>query len=342
MGYALDIYWKGDSRRVSFQDFLLYMSFFPQIMAGPIARSESFVPQIKKKKVFNYDDVANGLRRILWGLFKKIVIAENLKQYVDAVYDNPNMHHGLTIVVATLFYTFQLYCDFSGYSDIAIGSARIFGYKLIENFKVPLLSKSISEFWRRWHISLSSWVRDYVNNPIQYRYRHLKSIGVIIAVFATFMIIGAWHGPRWNYMIFGVIMVIAISFELFLKDWRDRFWGLLPSRLSNVLSTIIVFLVFSFCGMFLRSESLSDVMVLLNNASFSMDRFYTGSTSVIMNAIVGMLILAITDLRMTNSQFDEFINGNIVIVRWAYYLGLTIAILSIGVLDGGNFIYFQF
>lgn len=342
MGYALDIYWKGDRKRVQFSDFILYMSFFPQIMAGPIARSESFVPQIKAPKTLNYLDISNGLRRILWGLFKKIVIAENLKQYVDAVYNNPSMHHGLTIIIATLFYTFQLYCDFSGYSDIAIGSARIFGFRLLENFRVPLLSKSISDFWRRWHISLSSWVRDYVNNPIQYRYRHLKSLGVIIAVFITFMIIGAWHGPRWNYLIFGLIMVFAISFEMFTKNWRDKFWSYFPTWLSSVISTLIVFLLFSFCGIFLRADSLGDVVLLIKNASFSMEGLYTGSMSVILNAFVGLLVLAITDFRLIKTQFDEFIIERSILFRWAYYVGLTIAILSIGVLDGGDFIYFQF
>jgi len=342
MGYALDISWKGSGKQISFKDFVLYMSFFPQIMAGPIARSESFTPQIKEKKTFEYNNIANGLRLILWGSFKKLVIADNLKQYVDAVYNNPNMHSGVTIIIATALYTFQLYCDFSGYSDIAIGSAKLFGFRLLDNFRVPLLSQSVSDFWRRWHISLSGWVRDYVNNPIQYRYRKLQKAGVIIAVFITFAVIGIWHGPRWNFLLFGIIMGCSITFELFLKDWREKFWKIFPGCLSSILSTLLIFSLFSFSCMFLRANSTKDVFIMLSRITVNFTHFYIGSSTVILSAGLGLLLLIITEFQLRKDTFDAYISKKCISTRWSYYSICTILILAIGELDSGSFIYYQF
>jgi D-alanyl-lipoteichoic acid acyltransferase DltB (MBOAT superfamily) len=199
MSYTIDVYRGELKAERSLVRFALYVSFFPQLVAGPIERAERLLPQFMIRYDFDEQRVASGLRRIAWGFFKKVVIADKAAVIVDAIYQDPTTHSGLTLLFATYLFAFQIYCDFSGYSDIAIGTARLFGFDLMENFRQPYLSKSITEFWRRWHISLSTWFRDYLYIPLGGN--RVGKGRLYINLLLVFVVSGLWHGASWTYVI---------------------------------------------------------------------------------------------------------------------------------------------
>lgn len=341
IGYVLDHYWADAKKQATFSQFALYMSFFPQLLSGPIARSKHFIPQIGVRKEFTYDNVVAGARLILWGLFKKLVIANNLSPYTDAVFNNIRMHKGLTLIVAVLAYTIQVYMDFSGYTDIAIGSAKALGFNLIENFRIPFFAKSVTDFWRRWHISLSSWVRDYVNTPLQYQLRSLGLKGILGAVVVTFLIIGLWHGASWSFVVFGLIQGVAISYEYITREFRSKVWGLLPIRLGNMLANIIVFGFFSCCASLLKT-SLPEAIRMTSRFSLRPTGLFLGSKQLIIYSMIGTAIVWLVEFSQGDSLFVEFIARKKLIARWSYYVVCTMLILLIGSLNSENFLYFQY
>lgn len=341
IGYTLDLYWGGHAKRSSFPDFSLYMSFFPQLLSGPIARSKQFIPQIDKYKRFEYDNIVAGGRLILWGLFKKLVIANNLSPYTDAVFNNIPMHKGFTFVIAILAYAIQVYTDFSGYSDIAIGSARALGFTLLENFRMPYFAQSVTEFWRRWHISLSSWVRDYVNTPLQYKLRGLRYTGVMIAAYVTFLIIGIWHGASWNFVLFGLIQGSAITYELLSQTFRSKLWARIPNRIGGVLSNLLVFGFFSLCAVLLR-VSVSDAITILSRISIRPVGVFLGSKQLLIYSAIGIVIVWLVEYALKDGLFSDFLARRKLIFRWSYYVACITLIALIGSLNNENFIYFQF
>lgn len=203
VGYSIDVYRGVIKPERSFRDYALFVSFFPQLVAGPIERAKNLLPQFQKKHAFNYDNVSVGFRWMLWGYFMKLCVADRLSMYVDAVYGNVPQHNGTSLLLATIFFTFQIYCDFGGYSLIAIGAAKVMGFNLMENFKRPYFARSIGDFWKRWHISLSTWFKDYVYIPLGgSRVPYLRHM---LNLLITFIVSGAWHGAAWNFVIWGVI-----------------------------------------------------------------------------------------------------------------------------------------
>lgn len=341
IGYVLDLYWSEKTEQASFTSFAAYMSFFPQLLSGPIARGKDFLPQIDRRKDFNYDNVVTGARLILWGLFKKLVIADNLSPYTDAVFNNLQMHKGLTLVLAILAYTIQIYMDFSGYSDIAIGSAKTLGFNLMLNFRTPYFAKSVTEFWRRWHISLSSWVRDYVNTPLQFRLRHFGLSGILAAAFITFFIIGIWHGANWSYVLFGLIQGCAISYEVLTKQFRKRLGDSVPKPIRNIIANVLVFGFFSLSTILLRA-SISDAWLMISKISLSTSGFFWGYKQLLIYAGIGIGIVGFIEYHMRDNLFTDYIGEKRTITRWFYYLTFSLLILLIGSLNNENFIYFQF
>lgn len=342
IGYVLDLYWTDANHQTPLTHFSLYMSFFPQLMAGPVARAARFIPQIGIRTGFDDGEFVVGSRRLLFGLFKKLVIANNLAPYTDAVFNNVEMHHGLTFILAAVLFTIQVYADFSGYSDIAIGSAHILGFKLIENFRAPFLATSITEFWRRWHISLSSWVRDYVHFPIQFKTRTWGRLGVITATLATFLIIGVWHGAYWSFLIFGLIMGIAITFEECTKNFRRKLTDRLPAKLVVIVSTFLVFAFMSASMILLKGNSLRDIGIIVRRASFNLDKLYIGSGSALLSAVMGFIVISYLEFRLREVSIDDIFLKLKPILRWSYYIVLIVLILGIGELDNEAFIYYQF
>lgn len=201
VGYSIDVYRSTIKAERNFLTYALFVSFFPQLVAGPIERAKNLLPQFHEEHTFSYDNAVEGLKQMIWGFFMKLCVADVLAEYVNAVYNNVPQHNGTSMIIATIFFTFQIYCDFGGYSNIAIGAAKVMGFRLMDNFNRPYLSLNIKEFWKRWHISLSSWFMDYVyiplgGNRVSYP-RHLLNLAI------TFLVSGVWHGANWTFVLWG-------------------------------------------------------------------------------------------------------------------------------------------
>ena len=253
LSYVIDVYYGKAEAEKHFGKYAVFIAFFPQLVAGPIERTENLLPQIKEEHVFRYEDAVYGLRQMLWGFFKKIVIADTLSYHVDFIYDTPFSYRGGVFLIATFFFSIQIYCDFSGYSDIAIGTARLFGIRLMENFRSPYLSKSVHEFWRRWHIPLSSWFRDYVYIPLGGNRRgHIrKQLNTLL----TFLLSGLWHGADVTFVFWGGIHGFGqIAENTFLRKRSRRF---------SWLSRLAVLLFVTFAWIFFRANTLQEASYII-------------------------------------------------------------------------------
>jgi D-alanyl-lipoteichoic acid acyltransferase DltB (MBOAT superfamily) len=263
LSYTIDVYWRKAPVEKDFITFALYVSFFPLLIAGPIERATNLLPQFNAKLDFRYEQVRDGLLLMLWGFFKKVVIADRLAVYVNAVYNNPDAHFGLPIWIATFFFAFQVYCDFSGYTDIARGAAKTFGINAMENFRVPYIAQSFHELWKRWHISLTTWFRDYLYIPLGgNRVSHVRWL---TNVFLVFLISGLWHGANWTFIIWGALHGILLVLEILTKKWRDMFYELtVVKKLSwffVVFNVCFVFFMWSLCLLVFRSNSIADTFI---------------------------------------------------------------------------------
>ncbi|MEM9299072.1 MAG: MBOAT family O-acyltransferase, partial [Bacteroidota bacterium] len=260
LSYTIDVFLKKQRAQYHFGKFALFVSFFPQLVAGPIERSTQLLPQFDKTFDFDYKRITSGLKQMFWGLFKKIVIADRVAVIVNQVFNNATDYEGFSLVVGTIFFSFQIYCDFSGYSDIAIGCARVFGFNLMTNFNKPYYAKSISEFWQRWHISLSTWFRDYVyiplggNRTMKWRW--------YFNLFITFFISGIWHGANWTFIIWGAIhgvyLILAIVFRPIVNTLYNKL-SLDASSLSvKVWQATSTYFLVCLAWIFFRANSVSD------------------------------------------------------------------------------------
>ncbi len=343
IGYMLDVYRGNQKAEKNLADFTLFILFFPKLLVGPIERTKNFLPQIKMEITFRREDIILGLKLITWGLFRKLVVADRIAIYTDAIFRNYTYHSGITIFVAILLYAIQLYADFSGYTDIAIGIARLFGFKLMQNFNRPFLAQNVSEFWRRWHISLSSWVNIYIYNPIALNRRDWGNFGVSYALLISFSIIGIWHGATWNFVIVGLLQAVALIYETFTIKLRRKVANVIPSLIYEKLSIILTFLFFSFCLVFFRTPSFNDAIAIIYRVFTAHGGFFYDSFSTIIFMAAGILILILCDIQDEFKIFKIrfFKNEHWFVQQFAYIL-LLIIILVLGVFDGGQFIYFQF
>ena len=346
LSYSIDVYRGTTKPEKHLGIFALYVAFWPQLVAGPIERSSQLLPQFRRHVDFDYDRVRGGLLRMLWGFFMKLVIADRLAVYVNAVYNHPHEYSGLPIVVATFFFAFQIYCDFAGYTNIAIGSAKVMGFDLMENFKRPYFSQSIPEFWHRWHISLSTWFRDYVYIPMGgsrvSRGRYYFNLMV------TFVLSGLWHGANWTFVIWGALhgffMIITVSW----RDLRKRS-GRNSAKRSPLLtfaSIIGTFLVVSFAWVFFRAATVSEAVLLLQQifAGGGDLRSLIFLQNPIDFALAVLLIgvLLIQEAIVKDLQIDQLLTRQPAWMRWTFYVAVLLAILWLGVFTQNDFIYFQF
>lgn len=273
LSYTIDIYKKKIEPTKNIIAFSAFVSFFPQLVAGPIERASNLLPQFLNKRQFNYKKAVDGTRQILWGLLKKIVIADNCATIVNEIFSNSTELNGSTLLIGVIFFSFQIYGDFSGYSDIAIGTARLFGFNLMQNFATPFFSRSIPELWKRWHISLTTWFKDYLFIPLVKKFP-INSFTKVINVFILFTIIGLWHGASWNFVIWGFYAGLIFVPSIFLKNKKETFvvahGKVLPSFLETCL-VIRTFLKFVVGMIFFRSESVSQIWMFLKKIfSFSL------------------------------------------------------------------------
>ena len=346
MSYTIEVYRGHQKAERHFGIYALYVMFYPQLVAGPIERPQNLLHQFYEKHEFDYDRIIEGLKMILWGLFMKIVIADRLAIYVNAIYNNPLQHSGKSFAMATVFFAFQIYCDFAGYSNIAIGTAKVMGFKLMTNFNRPYFSRSISEFWKRWHISLSTWFRDYLY--ISLGGNRVSIPRWYLNLFIVFSLSGLWHGANWTFIIWGAINGFYLVFAIVTENWRKRFIQLIGldrlPKLNNALQILITFLLACFAWIFFRANNTSDAFLIIRKI-WSMDGplFVDWSSSTVPYALLGILILLGVEIK--NEYYKgsiSFMNHPIALVRYAAYTFIFLTILLIGVFDGGQFIYFQF
>lgn len=340
MSYTIEVYRGNQKAERHFGIYALYVMFYPQLVAGPIERPQNVIHQFHQKVNFDYERVVEGLRLMLWGLFKKIVIADRLALYVDAVYNNPEHHSGISSAVATVFFAFQIYCDFSGYSTIAIGAAKVLGIDLMENFRRPYLAKSIKDFWGRWHISLSTWFRDYLYIPIGgSRVKFPKYIRNILIVF---VISGIWHGASWTFVIWGALhglyQIIEVLLNKYLYKDKPR------SKPMVAINYITTFILVCLAWVFFRANSVQDGFTIISNIlTFKEGSLFIGFAAGLVYSVLLIIFLIIAEINYEyfNNKLS-LIYSKSAAVRGLGYILLMLVILMIGVFNGGQFIYFQF
>ena len=346
MGYLIDTYTGKEKAERSFIDFALFLMFFPQLVAGPIERSRNLFSQLKAKHSLKAENVSLGGRKMLWGMFKKVVVADNLALFADAMFDDPGKFGGLGTLVGVLCFTVQIYCDFSGYSDIAIGCAKIMDIDLMKNFETPYFSKTVPEFWRRWHISLSTWFRDYVYIPLGGN-RVSKPRWVFNQLF-TFTVSGVWHGAGYTYVIWGFLNGIYICVSRFVSPIRDSIaekirLTKLPA-LRGLIQTLVTFALSAFSWIFFRANTVGD-------SFFIVERLFSPTVSDygaipelrVYVAVCAVLLLFIAEFLMNyGKKVVELYFRMPHLVRIVTYALLVAGIVLFGAYDNKAFIYFQF
>ena len=339
IGYILDVYRGSISAEKNIFDFSLFTLFFSKLPVGPIERAGHFLPQLKKKISFDIENLIEGGKQIAWGLFKKLVVADRIAIYQDTVMAHPSEQSGITLLVASVLYTFQVYADFSGYTDIALGTARLFGFNLMENFRQPLFAKNVSDFWRRWHISLSSWVNHYIFNPIVLKHRDWGNLGVFYGLIISFVVIGVWHGASWNYVLFGLMQAAALIYETITKKKRKKISKKINSVLYQSLSILLTFLFITVSLVVFRTHTFNDAIEIYKGVFLNAgDLFYFKANLLFM--LAGCIILLIYDIHK-GFKISLYSSRSWFVKQVSYAL-LLIYILLAGVFDGGQFIYFAF
>lgn len=348
LSYVVEVYRGRQRAERNAMVYATYVMFFPQLVAGPIERPQNLLHQFRERHHFRYLNVTGGLKRMAWGFFKKLVIADRLALYVNDVYGKPSDYSGLQLSLATVFFAYQIYCDFSGYSDIAIGAAQVMGFRLMENFRTPYDSLSISEFWRRWHISLSTWFKDYLylplgGNRVSAR-RHMLNLLV------TFGVSGLWHGANWTYVCWGLLNGLYLILGSSTRDWRNMFFDAIGlhtgTRLRRTVMWASTFLLTCLAWIVFRARTLGDAAYVICHLgsnwdfnSVSTPHFFLRQMPIAIGAIA---ILEIGQAWQGRADSDWYAGRFPLAVRWAGYAVFVLGVLMLGVYRGTEFIYFQF
>ncbi|MGC4100549.1 MBOAT family O-acyltransferase [Ferruginibacter sp.] len=268
IGYLIEIKRGNHKAERNIGHFASFILFFPKIISGPIERAHNFLPQLKKAPGFDLDRISEALKIILWGFFKKVVIADRLSIYTNAVFNNYQFHNGNTLFVASIFYTIQLYADFSGYTDMAVGVSKLLGFDIIQNFNRPFFAKSVSEFWRRWHISLSTWFAEYFYTPLAMSKRDWGNWSVPYASLVTFVVLGFWHGANWTFIVFGALQGVVLSLEFFTKKSRKKMRKKIPAFINDWGGIFLTFMFINFAEIFFRADSVTQALVIIKKNRF--------------------------------------------------------------------------
>lgn len=361
LSYSIDVYRGRQQPERHLGIFALYVTFFPQLVAGPIERCSRLLPQFYEKHRFDYVRATDGLKLMLWGFFKKLVIADRLAVFVNTVYQRPCDYEGISFIVATVFFAFQIYCDFSGYSDIAIGSAQVMGFSLMDNFNRPYFSKSISEFWSRWHISLSTWFRDYLYIPLGGN--RVGKARWYFNLFLVFLVSGLWHGANWTFIAWGALHGFYLIFSIWTAGLRARLCSLvcldrLP-RFHKLLKVATTFMLVCFAWIFFRAGSLYDALYMVRHLFSGIPNWLQNLLALDGDAVLRPVLIGQTleDFLIAAGAigFMEFIHmlqrhGRMrqmlgtwpLPLRWAACYLMIAAIIVLGRFNITEFIYFQF
>ncbi len=337
VGYLFDVYYGRIEAERNWWDYMLFVSFFPQILSGPISKAKDLLPQIKADRPFDYSQAVAGMKFLLWGMFLKVVMADRLGLYVDTVFDNWQYNSGISCLVASFAYSFQIYGDFAGYSLMAVGVGRLLGFELMNNFNRPYFSVSITDFWRRWHISLSTWLKDYVYIPLGgsrcSRARNYLNIMV------TFLVSGIWHGANWTFIVWGLLHGLLQVIEKALglqKCESKRFWVRLPRIL-------ITFILVNFLWTIFRMPTISDAAGVITRMFTQAGELLKIDNKQYFFSLMSIGIVLISEIlqEFAPSKF-RLLNSGRRVVRWCTYVALLMLILLTGVLDSSQFIYVSF
>lgn len=351
LSYVIDVY-RGDVKpQRNFLRYALFISFFPQLVAGPIERTKNLMPQLFEEREFSHDKAVYGLRLMLWGFFKKLVIADAVAKYVDIIYDNVHAYFGMTLIMATVLFTFQIYCDFSGYSDIAVGTAKLLNIDLMTNFKSPYLATSIREFWSRWHISLSTWFRDYIYIPMGGNRcsKARRNINLMV----TFLASGLWHGANWTFVVWGGLHGVYQIIENFITEKFGK-KEKKPSKIVTFLKGVLTFALVSIAWVFFRAGSLSDAFYVVTHLYRGVIHLPNAFTRMFIEMFFSYFAFAKLVLSLAALMLYDYFSLKYDLIvefgklkwplRWIFYVGVTTVIILLKLHNGTTqeFIYFQF
>ncbi|MFO8234684.1 MAG: MBOAT family O-acyltransferase [Bacteroidales bacterium] len=347
IGYLIEVYRGSSKAEKHFGLFASYILFFPKLLAGPIERSKTMLPALRKRYSVDMPMIYDGLVLIFWGLFKKLVIADRLVLLVNNVYGDVQDYTGFPLIMTFVLQVFHIYCDFSGYTDIALGIGKLFGIKLTDNFDRPLFAQNVSMFWRKWHITLSSWCNDYIFKRILLKRIRWKKWAAVYGVFVTFLIIGIWHGSGWNFIILGALQGVAINYEFFTKRQRLRIASKINQYWVRFFSRIIVFLFFALTLVFFNAKNVTDASYFLTHLFSGIELKITGYNIGVTHfdyviSFIGILVVLFVDYTHERGiHFREALKSRPVL-KWSIYYGLVFVVLMFGKFAASDFVYFQF
>jgi alginate O-acetyltransferase complex protein AlgI len=348
MSYTIEVYRGSQKAEKHFGIYALYVMFYPQLVAGPIERPQNMLHQFHEKKYFNYGNIVNGLKMIAWGMFKKVVIADRLAIYVNEVFDHSHNYEGIPVILACIFFSLQIYFDFSAYSDIALGCAKTLGFDLMVNFKAPYFSRSIAEFWSRWHISLSTWFRDYLYIPLGGN--RISEKRTIVNQFIVFLISGFWHGANWTFIFWGFLHGTYVSIENLFRN---------KIKLNKLVKRASVLLLVTVAWIFFRAISIkqafelilssvqnipSQIRAIVGNVDFGRLKFLYANkeSSVLILSIIFCVLVFIIEAKQKDKNIAVYFSSLSKPVRYATYFFLIYGSILFGVFSKNQFIYFQF
>ncbi|GAA3607116.1 MBOAT family protein [Flavivirga amylovorans] len=346
LGYLIDVYNEEIDPSHNFLEFSLFVAYFPKILSGPIERATKMMPQIQEKRAFSYELFVDGLRQILWGLFAKIVIAENCATIANPIFNNYEDQSGSTLILGAFFYAIQLYADFSGYSNMAIGLSKLFGIQLMRNFATPFFSTNISDFWRKWHISLTTWMMDYVFTPLSFSLRSYQKNGLIISIIATFVLVGFWHGANWTFVFYGLlhgIYFIPLVYSGKMNTSEIVAKGKFFPSIIEFIKMLLLFILIMATDIFFRANSIKEainyIISIFSDDIFSIPQGLFNSNYLI--TIFLIFIFFFIEWNNREKKHDFEINNYNIFLRWSSYVFLFLLILFFGK-SSETFIYFQF
>lgn len=364
LSYVVEVYRGNQKAERHFGIYSLYVMFYPQLVAGPIERPQNLLHQFYEKHAFDYQRVTDGLKLMAWGMFKKVVIADRLAVYVNLVYDNPSEYQSVSLILATVFFAFQIYCDFSGYSDIAIGAAQVMGFKLMDNFNRPYFSKSVAEFWKRWHISLSTWFKDYFYIPLGGN--RVSVPRWYLNLFLTFLLSGLWHGANWTYIVWGALHGGYLVLGLMTAPWRKKFTTAIGLTgfpvLHRYVRIAITFSLVAFAWIFFRAKDIHDALYIVTHLFSGIPEyvmsFVHGTYDPIKGkffpillgqpkmefvlAIGGIVFMECVHLVQRHNSIRHMLVDKPLWLRWGIYFAIVYGMIFFGAFGNVQFIYFQF
>ncbi|MFD1316854.1 MBOAT family O-acyltransferase [Namhaeicola litoreus] len=343
MSYSIDVYRKKLEPTKDFIAFAAFVSFFPQLVAGPIERATNLLPQFLTKRSFSYDKAVDGMRQILWGLFKKMVIADNCAEFANEIFNNYENYSGSTLLLGAFFFAFQIYGDFSGYSDIAIGTSRLFGFNLMKNFSFPYFSRDIAEFWRRWHISLSTWFRDYLYIPLGGSKGNMQT--KIRNILIVFLVSGFWHGANWTFIFWGFVNALYFIPLLLINKHRTNLSDISPgsifARPKDIINIVFTFALTLFAWIFFRSPNLTVAFDFISNI-FQKDLLTIPKMGTLTLVLILFFIVIEWFGRTDNYGIEKTFAKSNRMIRLVFYSLLISIIAILSPEKGSEFIYFQF